>query len=108
MGSSIGPPLQPHRQEAPSHRIVPNARLSDLRVTGVTRRRGLAVLLAALLVLIGLFHALTLRPGHDWGDDFAQYIHHAKNIALGIDYNQTGYIWNPSFPMLGPQTYPPV
>jgi len=72
------------------------------------RRAPAVLLLAAFLVLIGLFHALTLRPGHDWGDDFAQYIHHAKNIALGIDYNRTGYLWNPSFPMLGPQTYPPV
>ncbi len=66
------------------------------------------LLLPALLLLIASFYLLTLRPGHDWGDDFAQYIHHAKNIALGLDYAQTGYIWNPKFPELGPTTYPPV
>ncbi len=36
------------------------------------------------------------------------YIHHAKNIAEGIDYNDTGYIYNPSYPSLGPKSYPPV
>jgi hypothetical protein len=74
----------------------------------VTERRGPALLLLAFLLGIGVFYALTLRPGHDWGDDFAQYIHHAKNIASGLPYDRTGYIWNPKFPMLGPPTYPPV
>ena len=74
----------------------------------MTERRGPALLLLAFLIGIGVFYALTLRPGHDWGDDFAQYIHHAKNIVSGIPYDRTGYIWNPKFPMLGPPTYPPV
>jgi hypothetical protein len=74
----------------------------------VTERRGPALLLLAFLIGIGVFYALTLRPGHDWGDDFAQYIHHAKNLVSGIPYDRTGYIWNPKFPMLGPPTYPPV
>lgn len=73
----------------------------------MTERRKTALLLVFLLG-IALFYGLTLRPGHDWGDDFAQYIHHAKNIAQGIPYDHTGYIWNPKFPMLGPPTYPPV
>ncbi|HEY8092323.1 MAG TPA: hypothetical protein VID93_01020, partial [Acidimicrobiales bacterium] len=37
------------------------------------------VLLGATLVLC-LF---LLRPGHDWGDDFALYIHQAKALAQG-------------------------
>jgi hypothetical protein len=73
----------------------------------VTGRRGAALLLAAFLLGIAIFYGFTLRPGHDWGDDFAMYVHHAKNIALGLPYNQTGYIWNPRFPMMGPPTYPP-
>lgn len=36
------------------------------------------------------------------------YIQHAKNIAEGIDYNKTGYIYNPNRPTIGPETYPPV
>ena len=74
----------------------------------MTGRRGPALLLLLFLAAIGVFYGLTLRPGHDWGDDFAQYIHHAKNIATGLPYDQTGYVWNARFPMLGPPTYPPV
>jgi len=74
----------------------------------VTGRRGAALLFAAFLLGIAVFYGFTLRPGHDWGDDFAMYVHHAKNIAQGLPYGQTGYIWNPRFPMMGPPTYPPV
>jgi hypothetical protein len=57
--------------------------------------------------LIGLFYLATIRPGQDWGDDFAQYIHHARNIASGAPYAETGYIYNPENPVIGPRTYPP-
>ncbi len=36
------------------------------------------------------------------------YIHHAKNLVEGKAYGDTGYIYNPSYPQLGPKTYPPV
>ncbi len=42
-----------------------------------------------------------------WGDDFAQYIHHAVNLAKGINYSDTGYIFNLQSPLIGPQVYPP-
>ena len=57
--------------------------------------------------LIGLFYLATIRPGHAWGDDFAQYIHHARNLATGVPYAATGYIYNPYNPTIGPRTYPP-
>src|SRR5438876_9591837 len=57
--------------------------------------------------LIGLFYLATIRPGHAWGDDFAQYIHHARNLATGVPYAATGYIYNPYNPTTGPRTYPP-
>ena len=57
--------------------------------------------------LIGLFYLATIRPGHAWGDDFAQYIHHARNLATGVPYAETGYIYNPHNPAIGPRTYPP-
>lgn len=63
---------------------------------------------AVLVVLIGVFYILTIRPGHYWGDDFALYILHARNIVEGVPYAQTGYIYNPSNPALSPKTYPPV
>jgi len=63
-----------------------------------------------LIVLIGAFYLSTIRPGQSEssGDDFAMYIHEAKNIALGVDYRQTGYIYEKEYAVLGPKTYPPV
>ncbi len=57
-----------------------------------------------LLFLIPLFF-INIKSSHDWGDDFAQYIHQAKNISEGISQNITGYIFNPDL-FLGPQAYP--
>lgn len=39
------------------------------------------IILILTLLSIGAFHALTLKPGNDWGGDFALYIEHAKNIV---------------------------
>lgn len=66
------------------------------------------LLLSATLLAIGAFYVSTLRAGHYWGGDFSQYIHHARNIALGRPYGDTGYIFNPFAPEIGPPTYPPV
>ncbi len=60
------------------------------------------------IVLIGSLHLLALRPGHEWGDDFSLYVAHARNLAEGRDYADTGYIYNPHSPSLSPRTYPPV
>ena len=60
-----------------------------------------------VILVIGGFYLSTIREGHEWGD-FSLYVHHAKNIAEGIPYNDTGYIYNPSFPYVGPRTYPPL
>lgn len=51
---------------------------------------------------------MTIRPGQPWGDDFAMYILHAKNIASGKAYTDTGYIPNPGYAVLGPAAYPPL
>jgi hypothetical protein len=63
---------------------------------------------AVPILLIGAFYLLTLREGHEWGDDFAMYIRHAQNIAEGRAYADTGYIYNPDFPELSPKAYPPI
>ncbi len=65
------------------------------------------LLIALLLVYVETFYIGTIRQGHDWGDDFSMYIHHAKNLAEGRPYADTGYIYNPSYPTLGPKVYPP-
>lgn len=69
----------------------------------------LVVLLIALAVLV--CWVLSFRGhGHDWGGDFSLYIAHARNIALGQDYNAVNYIpENPEkgVPLHGPAAYPP-
>lgn len=57
--------------------------------------------------MLGL-QLLSLRAGHDWGDDFAQYVLHARNLVEGRPYAETGYVFNPGFARLGPPTYPPL
>lgn len=63
--------------------------------------------LVGLLIAIALFHALTVRQGHIWGDDFAMYVSHARNIVEGRPYAQTGYLFNAACPV-SPRMYPPV
>lgn len=62
----------------------------------------------AVIALVFLFYALTIRAGQRWGDDFAMYIHEAKNLAQHAPLNNTGYIYNPYRPVVGPKLYPPV
>src|SRR5271165_3172400 len=69
----------------------------------MSRRAIVLVLLAG----IACFHFATLTNGHGWGDDFAQYIMHAKNIVEHKPYAQTGYVYNRLAPSVGPRSYPP-
>lgn len=72
------------------------------------KHRSLACLVVGTLILaIGGVHAALHRRGHIWGGDFAQYVHHAKNLVEGIPYAETGYLYNPDYPQIGPPTYPP-
>ena len=57
-----------------------------------------------LILLIPLLFT-NIKSSHDWGDDFAQYIHQAKNISEGVSQNETGYIFNEDA-FLGPRAYP--
>ena len=66
------------------------------------------VIILALILATGGFYIATIRDGHLWGDDFALYIHHAKNLASGSAYGATGYIYNPHYPEIGPRSYPPL
>lgn len=68
----------------------------------------LEILVVYVIVTVGGFYFATIREGHNWGGDFSLYIHHAKNIAERIEYEDTGYIYNPSHPSLSPRTYPPI
>jgi hypothetical protein len=61
-------------------------------------------LLVAAYLIVGY---ATLTPGEVWGDDWAQYLGHARNLALGHPYANTGYVFNPAQPHIGPPAYPP-
>ncbi len=50
--------------------------------------------LYALVVVAGLAHVALLRD-------------HARNLATGVDYSATGYLYNPLVPNVGPRAYPP-
>ncbi len=66
------------------------------------------ILITAVIIMIGVFYLATIRQGHPWDGDFGAYIHHAKNIAEGLSYRDTGYIFNPFRPAHGPKTSPPI
>lgn len=70
-------------------------------------RREMLVVLAVVAGL-ALFYMLTIRPGHHWGGDFAMYLAHARNLAEGQPYGDTGYVLNPNAPRVGPRNYPPI
>src|SRR5438270_8173447 len=69
-------------------------------------------LIVSSLLLVGALHLATLSDGHKWGegvgDDFSLYVAHARNLAEGRPYADTGYVYNPQFPALSPRSYPPV
>jgi hypothetical protein len=65
------------------------------------------MLLYALFASVAIFYLVTIRQGNHWGDDFALYIHHAENIAMGRPYGETGLIYNPGVEY-SPRIYPPV
>jgi len=62
-------------------------------------------MLVACIVFAPLLY-INVRNSSDWGDDFAQYIHQAKNIVEGIPQSQTGFIFNRDYPVGGPKAYP--
>lgn len=72
-----------------------------------TKSRRETAILIALLLVIAAFRFATIRDGQPWGGDFAQYLQHARNIAEGDPYAETGYIYNPHWPDIGPPRYPP-
>lgn len=80
----------------------------EARFGPVNASRSEVVIVALILLAVGVFYVVTLRRGQNWGDDFAMYVMHARNIATGHSYAQTGYIYNPAVPGFGPRAYPPV
>jgi hypothetical protein len=73
--------------------------------TAMTKK---TLLIVTLIAMLGGIHLATLRDGQEWGDDFSLYVAHARNLAEGRPYADTGYVYNPANPVLSPRTYPPI
>ncbi len=82
-------------------------RFTPPRTSALREHEPLLMVLGAALVV----YVITLQNGHVWGDDFAQYIMHAKNLWRGAPYAETGYLQNPvdtEALLVGPKAYPPL
>ncbi|RCS46317.1 hypothetical protein DTL42_15210 [Bremerella cremea] len=66
------------------------------------------IVLALLLTAVFLFQVGMQRESTDWGGDFAQYLSQARNVTRFHDMNDTGYVYNPDAPVIGPRAYPPL
>jgi len=63
------------------------------------------LLVGVVFIVISM---LNVRNSHDWGGDFSMYISQSQNILEGKPIGETGYIFNPQYPMLSPKEYPPL
>ncbi|MFA5973572.1 MAG: glycosyltransferase family 39 protein [Lentimicrobiaceae bacterium] len=77
---------------------------TKLRFKNILSKPRSLIVIAAILFLPLLF--IGTHTSHDWGDDFAQYIHQAGNTVHNIPQSQTGYIYNTLNPRIGPKAYP--
>lgn len=77
---------------------------------GQSVRTGRAILFVVSLfaIVYGVSALATRTSQHIWGDDWAQYVNHARSIAEGRAYSDTGYMFNPHRPNIGPAMYPPA
>lgn len=81
----------------------PDANRAGAWFTAIGIERALLLFAAAYLIA----GYATLSTGHNWGDDWAQYLAHARNLAEGLPYASTGYVFNPEAPHVGPPAYSP-
>lgn len=61
--------------------------------------------LTLTLVLLPLLF-IYVPNGHDWGGDFAQYIHQAEDLLNGSADASEYYVYNPNYYRLAPPSYP--
>ncbi len=59
-----------------------------------------------LFVLLMPVFFINVKDSHNWGGDFALYIHQAINIVEGKSQIETGYILNDQYFLPSPKTYP--
>jgi hypothetical protein len=60
----------------------------------------------AVAIAPAVLAACTLRDGHAWGDDFAQYLVHTRNLVEGKPYGELGFIRAPIHAIAYPPGFP--
>ncbi|MDA0746850.1 MAG: hypothetical protein O2954_10040, partial [bacterium] len=81
---------------------------TDQRPPAVQRTSRYSLLVAACILAAAFFYATSVRDGHDWGGDFAQYILHAQALLQGQPYAPPpGFVPN-HYLSWAPPAYPPL
>lgn len=75
---------------------------------GESANSGWSAAVIAIILFSILIEFVTLDRGHDWGGDFSLYLMHARNIATGHSYGDTGFVINPINLGHSPSSYPPL
>src|SRR5581483_7576929 len=83
------------------------------RRTGMTagrpKRIGADAIVTCLVIAATALHVRVLTPDISWrNDDTLHYLNHARNIAAGRPYGDTGYVYSRYSPDIGPANYPPA
>lgn len=63
---------------------------------------------STLIVCLVPLLFLNINSDHAWGDDFAQYLKQAENIANFKNFSTTNYIYNEQASGYAPPYYPPI
>ena len=98
----------PHKECGGGEVMVTSGNLPAERSSHRPIPLGGVVALVALLATVAAFYTATIRDGNYWSDDYALYVHHAKNIAEGRPYADTGHVYNRDVTDYSPRAYPPV
>src|SRR5436189_5521282 len=73
----------------------------------IAARKNRDIVATWAVILAIAVHVPLLRSDVSWsGDDALQYLNHARSIALGRPYSDTGYIYSRFSAEVGPASYP--
>lgn len=87
--------------------VLPN---ETLRRNPNSRRKSFAAVSGALYILFSIVALYSIDGSQNWdawGDDFALYIAHARNLVEGTSYADTRFVYNATNAWYSPRAYPP-
>jgi 4-amino-4-deoxy-L-arabinose transferase-like glycosyltransferase len=87
-----------------------SSRFLDFKADFHTTRRTSVLVSLSLYALFSLLAIRSVDATQDWdawSDDFALYLRHARNLAQGLGYTDTKFVFNPVNYIYSPHSYPP-